>query len=92
MLTGIDLPTNLPSNFTLNVGRRPALFDPDERQDYYPKFSAIVLPGNYTVSISEISAVPGPMAGAGLPGLIIGFAGLGFMAYRRKARSGGMTA
>jgi len=32
------------------------------------------------------SAVPGPMAGAGLPGLILGFAGLGFMAYRRKLK------
>jgi hypothetical protein len=30
--------------------------------------------------------VPGPIAGAGLPGLILGFAGIGFMAYRRKSR------
>jgi len=38
---------------------------------------------NETLVISEFSAVPGPIVGAGLSGLILGFAGLGFMAYRR---------
>jgi hypothetical protein len=81
MFTGFGLPTNVPSNFTLFVDLtfRPALFDPD--QSNYPKFSAFVLPGNYTVSVSEISAVPEPSTWAML---ILGFAGMGFMAYQRS--------
>jgi hypothetical protein len=42
--------------------------------------------------LSSISAVPGPMAGAGLPGLILGFAGIGYMAYRRKSKPALMPA
>jgi len=41
-----------------------------------------------TVLIADpIAAVPGPIVGAGLPGLILGFAGVGYMAYRRKIKA-----
>ena len=43
---------------------------------------------NFTLVIG----VPGPIVGAGLPGLILGFAGIGFMAYRRKSKSALMAA
>ena len=32
----------------------------------------------------DIAPVPSPIVGAGLPGLLLGFAGVGYMAYRRK--------
>jgi hypothetical protein len=38
------------------------------------------------------TAVPGPIVGAGLPGLILGFAGIGFMTYRRKSKPAVMAA
>ena len=40
---------------------------------------------NFSVT-GDIAPVPGPIVGAGLPGLILGFAGVGIMAYRRKLK------
>ena len=50
--------------------------------------------GPQAVSLDNFTyeTVPGPMAGAGLPGLILGFAGIGFMAYRRKTKPALMAA
>jgi hypothetical protein len=49
--------------------------------------------GNGSLSIELLSsAVPGPVVGAGLPGVILGFAGIGFMAYRRRSKPALMAA
>ena len=56
---------------------------------YDPRFGAWVSPGNYTVSVTEISDVPEPSTWAMM---ILGFAGIGFMAYRRKSKPALMVA
>jgi hypothetical protein len=47
---------------------------------------------DFFLSATFTTAVPGPIVGAGLPGLILGFAGIGFMAYRRKSKPALMAA
>jgi hypothetical protein len=41
------------------------------------------------IATANFASVPGPVVGAGLPGLILGFAGVGFMAYRRRSQNSG---
>jgi hypothetical protein len=76
---------NIPFSVTLSSGNFLS-WNPTIKVDWEGSKT-----GNYdnvSLSLRGISTypVPGPTVGAGLPGLVLGFAGVGFMAYRRKSK------
>lgn len=84
-LTGIGLPTNVHSNFSVYFGLtfRPGPLDPD--QNGYLKFDAFVSPENYEITVSNIVGVP--LHTSSWPMTILGLVGLSFIVIRRRANA-----
>ena len=83
--------TYIPANFTyLSVGLIPNTTFTNGGGPFWEFYTGsssihLVSPTFYSLDLSQVSAVPGPVVGAGLPGLIMAVGGL--LAWRRRKQA-----